>query len=172
MLFSKSLLNLIYIPFNMIQRKQSVFLLLVAVMMSWLLVRPFAEITLIDTRMLIFHTPAIRIYSTPHDYLYFRYTIPLVLLVFLTGVLNFVNIFLFSRRLLQIRLCIISAGLLAVIILTMLYFYFVTLHSVEHTLHSFRVAAIFPIIGIIFNFLAYRAIHQDELLVKSYDRIR
>jgi hypothetical protein len=34
------------------------------------------------------------------------------------------------------------------------------------------VAAIFPIIAIIFNFLAYRAIHQDELLVKSYDRIR
>jgi hypothetical protein len=156
----------------MIQRKQSVYLLLVAVMMSWLLVRPYAEITLINSQMLIFHSPAIRNYSTPHDYTYFRYTIPLVLLVFLTGVLNFVNIFLFSRRILQIRLSIISAGLLVVILLTMVYYYFVTLHSVEHNLHAFRVAAVFPIIGIIFNFLAYRAIHQDEMLVKSYDRIR
>lgn len=156
----------------MIQRKQSVYLLLVAVLMSWMLIRPYAEITLISGRMLIFHSPVIRNYSTPHDYDYFRYTIPLVFLVFLTGVLNFVNIFLFSRRILQIRLCVISAVLLVVVLLTMLYYYFNVLNSVEHTLHIFRVAAIFPIIAIIFNFLAYRAIHQDEMLVKSYDRIR
>jgi hypothetical protein len=161
-----------YIHFIMIQRKQSVFLLLVAVMMSWLLVRPYAEIALIDSRMLIFNSTAIRNYTTPQDYSYFRYTISLALLVLLTGALNFVNIFLFSRRILQIRLCIISAGLLVVILLTMLYYYFVTMRSVEHTFHAFRVAAIFPIMGIIFNFLAYRAIHQDEMLVKSYDRIR
>jgi hypothetical protein len=156
----------------MIQRKQSVYLLLVAVLMSWLFIRPYAEIALTSGRMLIFHCPAIRNYSTPENYDYFRYTIPLVLLVFLTGVLNFVNIFLFSRRLLQIRLCIISSVVLVVILATMLYYYFITLNSVEHTLHKFRIAAIFPIIGIIFNFLAYRAIHQDEMLVKSYDRIR
>jgi hypothetical protein len=156
----------------MIQRKQSVYLLLVAVMMSWLLVRPYAEIALINGRMLIFHSPVIRNYFTPHDYEYFKYTIPLVILVFMTGALNFVNIFLFSRRLLQIRLCIISAGLLVVVLLTMIYYYFSVMNSVKQTMHIFRVAAIFPIIGIILNFLAYRAIHQDEMLVKSYDRIR
>jgi hypothetical protein len=156
----------------MIQRKQSVYLMLAAVMMSWLLIRPYAEITLVDNRMLIFHSLVIRNYSTPHDFVSYRYTIPLILLVFLTGVLNFVNIFLFGRRILQIRLCVISTVLLVIILLTMLYYYFMIQNSIEHTLHSFRVAAIFPIIGIIFNFLAYRAIHGDELLVKSYDRIR
>jgi hypothetical protein len=122
--------------------------------------------------MLIFHSAAIRNYFTPHDYEYFKYTIPLVLLVFLTGALNFVNIFLFTRRLLQIRLCMISAIMLVLVLLAMIYYYFSALHLMEHTIHKFRVAAIFPIIGIIFNFLAYRAIHQDEMLVKSYDRIR
>lgn len=156
----------------MIQRKQSVYLLLVAVIMSWLLIRPYAEITLMDGRMLIFHTLAIKSYSTPQDFVNFKYTIPLVLLVVLTGALNFVNIFLFSKRLLQIRLCVISAFMLILVLLTMLYYYFTIRNSMEHTLHVFRVAAIFPIIGIIFNFLAYRAIHQDEMLVKSYDRIR
>jgi hypothetical protein len=156
----------------MIQRKQSVYFLLVAVLMSWLLVRPYAEITLMDGRMLIFHSPAIRCYSTPHDFVNFSYTIPLVLLVIITGILNFVNIFLFSRRIRQIRLCAVSAVLMILILLTMVYYYFMTKNSMEHTLHAFRVAAIFPIIGLILNFLAYRAIHQDEALVKSYDRIR
>jgi hypothetical protein len=141
-------------------------------MMSWLLIRPYSEITMVDGRMLIFHAAAIRDYSSPGNYDFFRYTIPLVLVVFLTGALNFVNIFLFSRRLLQIRLCIISAVLLMLILLGMLFYYFSILNTFEHTLHSLRAAAVFPIIGIIFNFLAYRAIHQDEMLVKSYDRIR
>jgi hypothetical protein len=122
--------------------------------------------------MLIFHSLNIRDYSTPHDYVNYRYTIPLVLLVFLAGVLNFVNIFLFGRRLLQIRLCVVSSVLLIMILLIMLYYYIIIRNSIEHTLHAFRVASIFPIIGIILNFLAYRAIHQDEMLVKSYDRIR
>ena len=156
----------------MIQRKQSVYLLLVAVLMSWLLIRPYAEVTLLDGRMLIFHSLNIKDYSTPHDFVNYKYTIPLVLLVFLTGVLNFVNIFLFGRRILQIRLCVVSSVLLVMILLSMLYYYIMILHTVDRTLHVFRVAAIFPIIGIIFNFLAYRAIHQDEMLVKSYDRIR
>jgi len=156
----------------MIQRKQSVYLLLVAVMMSWMFIRPYAEISIMDGRMLIFHSASIRSYTTPHEFTYFRYTIPLVLLVLITGFLNFANIFLYTRRILQIRLSIISAGLLVVIMGTMVYYYFLTMHTTEHTLHEFRVAAIFPIIGIILNFLAYRAIHQDEMLVKSYDRIR
>ncbi len=156
----------------MIQRKQSVYLLLVAVMMSWLLIRPYAEITIADGRMLIFHSLAIKNYSTPHDFVNYMYTIPLVLIVLLTGILNFINIFLFRRRILQIRLCVVSSVLLVLILLTMLYYYVMIRNSMEHSLHAFRVAAIFPIIGIIFNFLAYRAIHGDELLVKSYDRIR
>jgi len=156
----------------MIQRKQSLYLLIASIMMSWLLIRPYAEITLTDGRMLIFHSLLIKDYSTPHDFVNYKYTIPLVLIVFLTGVLNFVNIFLFSRRILQIRLCVVSSVLQVIILLTMLYYYFMIQNSIEHTLHIFRVAAIFPIIGIIFNFLAYRAIHGDELLVKSYDRIR
>jgi hypothetical protein len=156
----------------MIQRKQSVYLMLVAVMMSWLLIRPYAEISIADGRMLIFHSLVIKNYSTPHDFVNYMYTIPLVLIVLLTGVLNFINIFLFHRRILQIRLCVVSSVLLVLILLTMLYYYVMIGNSMEHSRHSFRVAAIFPIIGIIFNFLAYRAIQQDEMLVKSYDRIR
>lgn len=156
----------------MIQRKQSVYLLLVAVIMSWLLVRPYAEIALVDGRALIFHSLVIKSYSVPNVIENFRYTIPLALLVFLTGALNFVNIFLFNRRIIQMRLCLISLGMLILILLTMIFYYFMIRNSLDHKLHFLRMAAGFPFLGIIFNFLAYRAIQQDEMLVKSYDRLR
>jgi hypothetical protein len=156
----------------MIQRKQSVYLLLVAVIMSWLLIRPYAEIVLKDNHVLEFYSHTIKSYSSDQDYVNIKYTIPLVLLVLLTGSLNFVNIFLYTRRVIQIRLCMVSAALLAIILLTMLYYYIMINHSYAHWRQSFRLASIFPVVGIILNFMAYRGIHQDEMLVKSYDRIR
>ncbi len=102
----------------MIQRKQSVYLLLVAVLMSWLLIRPYAEISINRWPDAHFSQPwSLRIYSAPHESEYIKYTMPLVLLVILiTGALNFVNIFFYNRRILQIRLCIISAVLLVIIL--------------------------------------------------------
>jgi len=155
----------------MIQRKQSVYLLLVAVLMSWLLVQPYAQIELADGRMLLFKSMVIKS-TTTESVVNFKYTFLLVILVIVTGALNFVNIFLFSRRIFQIRLCVVSAVLLILILLTMLYHYFMIKNTMENTLHVFRLAAIFPAIGLILNIMAYRAIHQDEMLVKSYDRIR
>ncbi len=156
----------------MIQRKQSVYLFLVAIIMSWLLVRPYAEIVLVDGRSLIFHSLVIKSYSIPNIIENFKYTIPLALLVFLTGALNFVNIFLFNRRIIQMRLCLLSLSMLILIILTMTIYYFMIRSSMDFKLHFLRMAAGFPILGIVFNFLAYKSIQQDEMLVKSYDRIR
>jgi hypothetical protein len=156
----------------MIQRKQSVYLLLVAVMMSWLLIRPYAEIYLQDGHVLKFYCHSVKSFSSVLGYVNFKFTIPLLLLVLLTGSISFVNIFLYSRRLIQIRLCIVSAALLVIILLTMLYYYITINHSYPHWRHVFRLAFIFPVVGIILNFMAYRGIHQDEMLVKSYDRIR
>jgi hypothetical protein len=156
----------------MIQRKQSVYLLLVAILMSWLLIRPYAEMVLQDSHVLEFYSHTIKSYSPDHDYVTLKYTIPLLLLVVLTGLLNFVNIFFYSRRLIQIRLCMVSAALLAIIILTILFYYIMISHTYAHLRHAFRLASIFPVVGIILNFMAYRGIHQDEMLVKSYDRIR
>jgi hypothetical protein len=135
----------------MIQRKQSVYLLLVAVLMSWTLLRPYAEMVLRDGYTLVFYSLSIQKHSTIQEFEYLKYTVPLFLLILLTGTVNLVNIFLFNRRLVQIRLCIASY---------------------DYMRHTFRLAAIFPIFGIIMNFLASRGIHQDEMLVKSYDRIR
>jgi hypothetical protein len=58
------------------------------------------------------------------------------------------------------------------ILFIMFIYYITTRNDLVHSLHSFRLAVIFPIIAIIMDFMAYRAIHRDEMLVKSYNRIR
>ncbi len=156
----------------MIQRKQSIFLLLVAVMMSWTLIRPYAQLGLKDGYTLVFYSLFVEKHATITQTENIKYTVPLFLLILITGSLNFVNIFLYSRRIVQARLCIISAILLIFIALTMLYYYTMARYSYDYSTHAYRLAAVFPIVGIIMNFLAFRGINQDEALVKSYDRIR
>jgi hypothetical protein len=156
----------------MIQRKQSVYLLLVAVLMSWLLVRPYAEIKVYDGHSLLFYSLSIRSYAGPDHFERVKQTIALALIIIATGILNFATIFYFSRRIIQMRLCIVSIIMLSSIILIMIYYYMQMGDTVKVIGHAFRFASIFPIVSLIANFLAYRAINQDEELVKSYDRIR
>jgi hypothetical protein len=156
----------------MIQRKQSIFLLVVAVMMSWSLVRPYAQLVLKNGDSLVFYSLGIEKQANAVASEFIKYSVPLFLLILVTGALNLVNIFLYSRRIFQMRLCIVSAVLLIIISLTMLYYYTVTKYSNDYILHWYKLAAVFPFIGIIMNFLAFRGISHDQELIKSYDRIR
>jgi hypothetical protein len=156
----------------MIQRKQSIYLLLVTIMMSFLLIRPYAEIVLMDGKYLVFHSLEVKMYTTANEISNYRYTIPLFLVVFAAGALSFVNIFFYNRRILQIRLCIINYFLLISMLVIMVIYYFTLRSEIENTRHVFRVAGVYPILGFVMNLLAYRAIQQDELLVSSYNRLR
>ena len=105
----------------MIQRKQSIYLLLVTVLMSFLLIRPYAELALIDGQTLVFHSLLLEITSNPHESVNIsNIQCRLFLLVLLTGSSEFCqHIFYYNRRILQIRLCIVSAVLLVLIMLIM-----------------------------------------------------
>jgi hypothetical protein len=156
----------------MIQRVQSIYLLLVTILMSFLLMRPYAEITLTQGQALIFHSLTIERYTPPDTFEKYRTTLPLFLMIIITGAVSFANIFLFNRRIVQIRLCFVSFILLAVILIIMFIYYSSARGALDYTLHVFRLAAVFPILAIVMTFLAYRAINHDELLVSSYKRIR
>jgi len=155
----------------MIQRVQSVYLLLVTVLMSFMLIRPYAEITLTDSQILTFHSHVIENNAGSETPTVYKTTIPVIALVLMTGLLSFVNIFLFNRRILQRRICLVNVVLLISLLIIMFIYYRSTQHSSDITVHAFRFPAIFPLLAIILNFLAYRNIYIDEMLVKSY-RIR
>ena len=82
----------------------------------------------------------------------------------LACVLPFITIFLFKRRLLQIRLCVVEIVLL---ILSWRVFSELSFHT-----QGFRPAIALPLVCLLFAYLAARAVFRDELMVRAADRIR
>ena len=77
------------------------------------------------------------------------------------------NIFLFTRRPLQARLCIALIGLGIM--------YYLAVAVYQHTIGGelvFTWPLALPALAIVFWFMAYKGIMKDEKLVRSLDRIR
>jgi len=86
-------------------------------------------------------------------------------------VLSVLTIFVFKKRILQIRLIIITIVLLAGYY-GLLFIYLWQFGKVLEAKMYVEVIASFPLISIILEILAMRAIGRDEALVKSLNRIR
>jgi len=156
----------------MIQRVQSIYLLLISILMSFLFVRPYAEMTLVDNQVLLFKAHVITIQSAADVVSNYKTTIPVILLVLISGLLSFSTIFFYNHRIIQIRLSILNAFMLLALIGSMILYYFIIRSDLDPTHSTFRLAMVFPILGLIFCIMAIRSIRRDEILVNSYNRIR
>lgn len=97
------------------------------------------------------------------------------IIVALATLLPLVTIFLYKNRMLQIRLCAVELVLLAGAEIFMAIYYYLSnrmFSMMEFHTQGFRIAIIFPIVALILDYLALRAIFKDEMLVRSLDRIR
>lgn len=102
-------------------------------------------------------------------------TLWLCILLSLSTLVPFVTIFLFKRRMLQIRLCVAEIVLLAgSAIMTGIYSYLAyrAVSELPFGAVSIEIWTILPLVAIIFAVLAVRAIFRDELLIRSLNRIR
>ena len=83
--------------------------------------------------------------------------------------LNFIIIFAYKSRVLQIRLCIYNilflAGLTGIALFSLY-----NVQSVQSV--SFRLPAVFPVVALILHYLAFRGIRKDELMVQALSRLR
>jgi len=89
--------------------------------------------------------------------------------------LPLVTIFLFRRRLLQIRLCVVEAVLLVgAAVMEGIYYYLGCRAFAEMPFHlqGMRISIVLPLVALVFVWLAARAVFRDELLVRAADRIR
>jgi hypothetical protein len=93
----------------------------------------------------------------------------LFVILLIVAVLAFVTIFLFKKRMLQIRLTIFSSVVLIGYYLALAALIFMTAEDTNFT-PSWTICL--PFIGIVLNWLAIRGIGADEALVKAYDRLR
>jgi hypothetical protein len=156
----------------MIQRVQSVYLLLVTVVMSFLIVSPYAKMMDADNQTLVFKSYAIVIEANDGEPETYKNTVAVITLVLLTSLISFICIFLYNRRLVQIRICIINTILLIVLLVVMFLYYKITRDNLNPLHPSFEISAIFPMISVALTIMAYRAIRHDDMLVNSFERLR
>lgn len=96
----------------------------------------------------------------------------LMMFIIALGVLSIICIFLFKNRKLQFRLTVLN------IVLTMGYLFLqyamIEQFKKDNAIQtgSYKVAALLPLLTIIFLILAARGIYKDDKLVKSLDRLR
>lgn len=136
----------------MIQRMQSIWLLLAAIAGFLTLNFAFYSGTLAATNELVQLTAKAN-------------TLILILTV-ATAVLSLVTIFLYKNRKLQLKLTLV--GLLLSILTLVLYFKQTNLYSKG----DFTLWSVFSFVIPVFLILAAKGLYKDEKLIKSLDRLR
>ncbi len=94
------------------------------------------------------------------------------ILSLLSAVLSFVTIFLFKKRILQMRLCVFNAILLLGILgfIAFLTWFYMKELNVELAGAKFWLA--FPCVSFVLQLLARRGILKDETLIRMSNRLR
>lgn len=93
-----------------------------------------------------------------------------VLLVILP-ILSLITLLLFKKRKLQLRGAVMSLLLLLGSVILVGYYILYVSTKYDATV-IFGIKVIFPLLAAILMYLGFRGILKDELLVRSYDRIR
>lgn len=93
-------------------------------------------------------------------------------ILLLSAVISFCTIFLYRNRMLQVRMTVFSGILLIGYYIVSLVFILILKKNLEVASFQCGWALCLPAISIILDYLAFRAIYRDELMVKAADRLR
>lgn len=152
----------------MIQRIQTLFLLVVAILMGSLYFFPIAQLFGEQQEIYEFYFNGLRVFGEEDLYVA---TWPTFVLLSVIVFIAFFSIFLFKKRVLQMRVNLFNIVLM-IGYLGLNYFYIHNFHNQMNGKVVYQLVAVFPIISVIFTYLAIRSIGKDEALIRSIDRIR
>ena len=152
----------------MIQRIQSVYLLVVGILLAICLSSSIGTIVTADNQLATITNLAVRDAEGGADYSPWA----LCVLLWISMLLAFGTIFLYRKRMLQIRLTAFSSILLIGYYLTLVAFIVMSIPSEGNYSYSIDFTVCLPFVALVLNWLAIRAIGKDEMLVKAYDRLR
>jgi len=152
----------------MIQRIQTLFLLVVAILMGSLYFFPIAQLFGDQQEIYEFYFNGLRLMGEEELYVA---TWPTFLLLSVIVFIAFFSIFLFRKRVLQMRVNLFNIVLMLGY-LGLNYFYIQNFDKQMDGKVVYNLVAVFPIISVIFTYLAIRSIGKDEALIRSIDRIR
>lgn len=135
----------------MIQRIQTIWLLLIVVFSALLIGMPVVEKENLAT-------------SFPYS------SISILIENALIAILSFITIFLYKNRAFQIKMCYLVLVLTFIMIGTLAYDIWNSLQ--EGITVIYRIPIAFPVLILILDFLAIHSIKKDEKIVRSLDRLR
>ncbi|MCB9013575.1 MAG: DUF4293 domain-containing protein [Bacteroidales bacterium] len=154
----------------MIQRIQTLYLSIAAVLMMLMFSNPIAEIVISDNLFLQLGYSKITAVDDP---LFAPISVwPIAALLIVIVVLELTAVFLFRKRQLQIRITLFNLILMFGLVGMIYFFTRYTMKELGGSSYVFLWPVICPMIAIILNYLALKSIQKDELLVRSYERIR
>ncbi|MDR1937242.1 MAG: DUF4293 domain-containing protein [Tannerellaceae bacterium] len=153
----------------MLQRIQSVYLLVIAILTVAMTFLPLAVLQKGDE---FFSLGVFGVTTLSPDAEFVYPVWGLFVLTTLIALLAMVTIFLYKKRILQIRICVFNAimmigfyGFFAFMIYTMK-------QEISDLSVSVKIALSFPLTSLILDYLAIRNIGADEVLVRSMERLR
>jgi len=150
----------------MIQRIQTIFLLSAISLISILFFYPFAEIA-VGSDIFTF---SIKGFVDNGTNKVIKDIISVPVFVSIIILINIATIVLFKKRKLQMRFSVYNI----ILMLGMSGILFYLAHSAFEPAPTveYKITILFPVIAAIFNYMAFRNIRKDELLVRAVDRIR
>lgn len=153
----------------MLQRIQTVYLLLIVALTIATLFFPLAVLQA-GNDLFSFDASGVSTLMGEAELIY--PTWGLFALVAVIAIVALVTIFLFKRRILQIRLCVFNALLMVGFYGFFAYLAYSFTSSFAEMSLQVKFGLAFPLINLILDYLAIRNIGADEALVRSLDRLR
>ena len=152
----------------MIQRIQSVYLLIVTILLVMAMTMPVGQFIAADgVTAYIFKPLGVDLGEGNSISTWGMFVILL-----LNAIIAFATIFLFRNRMLQVRMTIFNIVLLLGYYLVFGTFLYFVKEDLANTTFQLGWALCLPAICIILNYLAFRAIFSDEVMVRAADRLR
>ena len=151
----------------MIQRIQTIYLLVTAVLTSLVIGFPIMEV--ISDENIFYTITVLGAYVDKS----LEYSVwPLLALCILSILIALIAILQFKKRILQIRLCIFNILLIVGFYVILGGYYWIVKEKFSANEILFRWPVVLPAMNMILSYLSIRAIGKDEALVKALDRLR
>ena len=153
----------------MIQRIQTLYLLVALLIIESLFFVPLGEVVVETQNYKLMFNGFFQIIENSSELV--QQTYALMILIPLIGLINFIAIFMFKNRTLQLRITMYNTILMFSLSGMAVYILYRAFSSYDAVILP-NISIIFPVIAGILNFLAFRQIRKDDALVKSMNRIR
>ena len=154
----------------MIQRIQTIYLLIAAVMMAIFLFVPFAQFFTPDA-LYRFDAMGIQTIGDPATALSTS-TWGAFILIALTAIISFIAIFMYNNRPLQMKMCIINVFFLITVYIVIFLYILTVKDDLQAESIVYSPYLIFPLVALMLDSIAFKAILKDEKLIRAADRIR